>query len=118
MRSLLTPNVRFVEVVEGGTQHDARGIAAGHVADGELRPVRHQRLGADQDAIAQRPHAVRVHQVGLIPDPFGIARQRRDAPIERLGEMAHRKGPLPALGMHGGKTIGRIDANEMLHGLG
>ena len=49
--------------------------------------------GADDDRVAQGPHAVNVHDVVAAGDELGVARRRRDESVEALAEMADRHRP-------------------------
>ena len=56
-----------------GSNNDAERVRSGHVARGELRIVGRHGPGADDDRVAQRAHAVQVHDVVAARDGLRVA---------------------------------------------
>jgi hypothetical protein len=75
-------------------EHDPQGRRSSDEADGQERVVRHHGAHADEYGIARGPQRLRDAALGLAADPFGIARGRGDASVERLSELEHDVGPV------------------------
>ena len=71
-------------------EHDAQRARPGDVARRQLRIVRGDRAGADDDRVAQRAHPVQVQDVFLAGDELRIAGVRGDEAVQALAEVADR----------------------------
>ena len=69
-------------------EHDAERVRSRHVARGELWVIGGHGAGANDDRVAQGPHAVYVHDIVVAGDELRIAGWRRDESVEALAEMA------------------------------
>jgi hypothetical protein len=79
---------------EASSRARPAGRRSSEEADGQERVVRHHGAHADEYGIARGPQRVRDAAIGLAADPFGIARGRGDASVERLSKLEHDGGPV------------------------
>jgi hypothetical protein len=99
-------------------QNDAGRLPALDVADREPRPVPAQCPRSDDDPVGQGAHAVGVDEIGGAADPLRVAGQRRDAAVERLGEVADGEGPAEPAGVHRREGVRQISLQEPEDGRG
>ena len=65
-----------------------------HLPRGQLRIIRAHRARAHQYRVRQGAQPMGVFQVGFPADPARLARNRRDPPVQRLGDAAEHETPV------------------------